>query len=147
MTLLYADTSAIARAYLTDEAGHEELRTLLFESDDRVVTSELARVELASAIVSGARTGRTPGWEVVLATMEADTGSAGMIALIALRPESILPSAFRLVTEHRLRTLDAIHLAVAMEAGPRLAAGEGFEFVTRDRDQASAARALGLTVR
>ena len=86
-------------------------------------------------MVSASRTGRTPDWEEVLATMEADTGPAGMIALIALQRESILPSAFRLVTEHRLRTLAAIHLAVAIE------------FVTRDRDQAAAARALGFTVR
>jgi len=98
-------------------------------------------------MVSASRTGRTPDWEEVLATMEADTGPAGMIALIALQRESILPSAFRLVTEHRLRTLAAIHLAVAIEEGPRLAAGEAIEFVTRDRDQAAAARALGLTVR
>ncbi len=147
MTLLYVDTSALARAYLTDEVGHEQLRTLLFESDYRVVTSELARIELASAIVSASRTGRTPNWEEVLATMEADTGPAGVIALIALRRESNLPSALRLVTEHRLRTLDAIHLAVAIEEGPRLAAGEGIEFITRDHDQAAAARALGLTVR
>ncbi len=147
MTLVYADTSALARAYLTDEVGHEQLRTLLFESDYRVVTSELARIELASAIVSASRTGRTPGWEEVLATMEADTGPAGMIALIALRRELILPAALRLVAEHRLRTLDAIHLAVAMEEGPRLAAGDEIQFVTRDRDQAAAARALGLTVR
>ncbi|MDQ3407530.1 MAG: type II toxin-antitoxin system VapC family toxin [Chloroflexota bacterium] len=147
MTLVYADTSALARAYLTDEVGHEQLRTLLFESDYRVVTSELARIELASAIVSASRTGRTPGWEEVLATMEADTGPAGMIALIALRRELILPAALRLVAEHRLRTLDAIHLAVAMEEGPRLAAGDEIQFVTLDRDQAAAARALGLTVR
>ena len=112
-----------------------------------MVTSELARIELASAIVSASRTGRSPDWEEVLATMETDTGPAGMIALIALRRESILPSASRLVTEHRLRTLDAIHLAVAIEEGPRLAAGEEMAFVTRDRDQAAAARALGLTVR
>ncbi len=112
-----------------------------------MVTSELARIELASAMVSASRTGRTPDWEEVLATMEADTGPAGMIALIALRRESILPSAFRLVTEHRLRTLAAIHLAVAIEEGPRLAAREDIEFVTRDRDQAAAARALGLAVR
>lgn len=147
MTLLYVDTSALARAYLTDEVGQEQLRTLLFESDYRVVTSELARIELASAMVSASRTGRTPDWEEVLATMEADTGPAGMIALIALQRESILPSAFRLVTEHRLRTLAAIHLAVAIEEGPRLAAREDIEFVTRDRDQAAAARALGLAVR
>jgi len=147
VTLVYADTSALARAYLTDEVGHEQLRTLLFESDYRVVTSELARIELANAIVWASRTGRTPGWEEVLATMEADTGPAGMIALIALRRELILPAALRLVAEHRLRTLDAIHLAVAMEEGPRLAARDEIQFVTRDRDEAAAARAVGLTVR
>lgn len=79
--------------------------------------------------------------------MEVDTGPHGRIMLIRLLPELVLTTAHRLVLDHSIRTLDAIHLAAAMEAGPRLAAGEEIHFVTRDRDQAAAARALGLTVR
>ncbi|MBA2487996.1 MAG: hypothetical protein H0V36_01580 [Chloroflexi bacterium] len=52
-----------------------------------------------------------------------------------------------IVTDHRVPTLDAIHLAVAIEECPALADGEAIEFVTRDRDQAAAAVALRLMVR
>ena len=50
MTLLYADTSALVRAYFEDEPDHAPLRERLLEGGEPVVTSELARVELASAI-------------------------------------------------------------------------------------------------
>ena len=49
--------------------------------------------------------------------------------------------------EHRLRTLDAMHLAVAAEEAPALADEGEVVFVTRDQDQATAAAALGLTLR
>ena len=147
MTLQYADTSAIARAYLPDEPEHHELRRALLRADGPVVTSEVARIEVASAIMSASRSGRATGWQSVLATVEKDMGPDGPITLISLRRAVILATAYRLVLEHRLRTLDAIHLAVAIEECPGLAAGEEVAFVTRGRDQAAAAGALGLTVR
>ncbi len=69
------------------------------------------------------------------------------ISLLQLRPDMALPLAHRLVIDHALRTLDAIHLAVALEECPPLAGDAGVVFVTRDRAQARAARGLGLTVR
>jgi len=147
LTLQYADTSAIARAYLPDEPEHHELRRALLRADGPVVTSEVARIEVASAIMSASRSGRATGWQSVLATVEKDMGPDGPITLISLRRAVILATAYRLVLEHRLRTLDAIHLAVAIEECPGLAAGEEVAFVTRGRDQAAAAGALGLTVR
>ncbi len=54
MTLLYADPSALARAYLADEPDHAMLREMLLAGPDQVVTSALARVELASAIRAAA---------------------------------------------------------------------------------------------
>lgn len=146
MTLLYADTSALARAYLADEPDHAALRALLLEGDDSVVTSELARLELASAIRGAARTRRGVPARDLLAVIEADCSEDGPVSLLRLRPEVVLPAAYRLVLRHRLRSLDAIHIAVALEQAP-LAAEERLEFVTRDRDQARAARASGLVVR
>ncbi|MGH2670789.1 MAG: PIN domain-containing protein, partial [bacterium] len=63
MSLLYADTSALVRAYFEDEPDHARLREKLLEGEEPVVTSELARVELASAIRAAAETGRlrSPG--------------------------------------------------------------------------------------
>lgn len=146
MTLLYADTSALARAYLPDEPDHETLRAILLEGTEPVVTSELARLELASAITAAARAKRLPRVRRLLARIETDLGSDGPVALVVLRSDVVFPTALRLVIEHRLRTLDAIHLAVAIEEFSDPAPAEGLAFVTRDRQQAAAARAMGLSV-
>jgi hypothetical protein len=99
--VLFADTSALARAYLHDEVETRTLRGLLFESGEVVVAS-----------------------------------------VVDLDPPIILPCARDLVLEHRLGTLHAIHLAVAVEERRR--SPDPVVFVTRDADQAAAARALGF---
>jgi predicted nucleic acid-binding protein len=147
LTVLYADPSALARAYLADEPDHAVLRTLLLEGSDAVVTSDLTRVELASAVRAAGRAGRLRTWREVLERIDLDCGAGGPVGLIALRPTVVLEAAYLLVLEHRLRTLDAIHLAVAVEEGLAASAGEELLFVTRDADQAAAAPALGLAVR
>lgn len=146
MTLRYADPSALIRAYLDDETEGADLATMLLQGRDPTVTSAIARVELASALRAAGRSGRLPTWDVTLDRIEADVAAEGRVKLIPLRVDPILESARRLVLDHRLRTLDAIHLAVALEDGRTLAAGEKLVFVTRDADQAAAAAALGLAV-
>jgi predicted nucleic acid-binding protein len=146
VTLLYADTSALVRAYFEDESDHSLLRAQLLEGVDPVVTTELARVELASAIRAAALAGRLRRSAGLLARIDADCDENGPVALLRLRADTVLPAAYGLVLEHRLRTLDAIHLAVAIEECPVLAGDDDVVFVTRDEDQASAARALGFTV-
>jgi hypothetical protein len=146
LTLLYADTSAILRAYFADEPDHATLRAILLEGGDPVVTSEVARVEIASAVRAVARAGRLPTWRQLLARIDADCAGTGPLTLLALRPEIILPTARGLLLEHRLRTLDALHLAVAIEEVPALAYGAQVAFVTRDEGQAAAAVAVGFAV-
>lgn len=144
--MIYADASAIARAYLSDEPDHDELRTALLEGPGLVVTSELSRVEVASAVVRAARGGRLLSSETVLAQVEADFDADGPLRPIAFRSAVVLKAAYELVVEHELRALDAIHLAVALEECPAIAGGDDVVFVTRDDEQAAAARALGLAV-
>ena len=144
MSLIYADSSALIRAYFPDEADHVDLRTLLLEGNEAVVTSEIARLELASAARAVSSVGRLSRWSELLARIDVDLAEGGPIGPIGLRPDLILPAAYRLVVEHRLRTLDAIHLAVCVEECPAFAGDDTIIFVTRDREQAAAARALGL---
>lgn len=146
MSLLYADTSALVRAYFADEPGHAVLRVRLLEGREPVVTSAIARVELASAVRAAASGRRLGRWRDVLARIDADLAEGGRIDPIELRPDVILPAAYRLVVDYRLRTLDAIHLAVCAEECPALAGDDDIVFVTRDRPQADAARALGFAV-
>ncbi len=145
--MLYADTSVFVRAYLKDEPDQLRLRATVLEGGDTVVTSELARVEFASAVRAAAQAGRVGEWQELLDQFDADCQPDGRIRLVALRADVILPSAYRLVIEHRLRTLDAIHLAVALDQRDQLAALGELAFVTRDANQAAAAAALGFDVR
>jgi hypothetical protein len=146
VSVRYADTSALVRCYLVDEADHERLRALLLEGREPVVTSEITRVELASALDTAARSGRLrrPDW--LLARADADCGPDGPIALLALDPGTVLPRARQLVLDHPVRTLDAIHLAVAATTAAELAAGEPLGFVTCNQRQAQTADALGLVL-
>ncbi len=144
MSVIYADTSVLVRAYLVDEPDHELLRYRLLEADEPVVTSELTRVELASAVMAAARQGRLGQPEVVLNRFDADCADDGPVALLRLDPVPVLQLARELVRGHLVRTLDAIHLAVARTTAAELAAGEPLIVVTRDDRQAEVARALGL---
>lgn len=140
----YADTSALVRAYFSQEEDHEQLRDLLLDGDHPVVTSVLTRVEFASAVAAAARAGRLRRYRVLLDRFDADSGDDGPLTLLDLDTASALPLARRLVREHQVRTLDALHLAVALTDAVELAAGEPVSMVTRDCAQADAAESLGL---
>ena len=140
----YCDSSAILRAYLADEDGHEQMRHLLAAHDISVVTSALADVEITAAVFAAARGGRIDDPAAAIAEIAADEG--GPLVLIALDGAGVLALARALCERHRLRALDAIHLAVALTDAQELADGRPFVFITRDADQAAAARAEGLVV-
>ena len=141
MSVLYADASVLVRAYVAGEPEHEAQRDLLLAGDQEVVTSEIARIELASAVQAAVRAGRIRRAEVLLRRFDSDCADGGPIALLALDREVVLQAAYDLVLRFRLRTLDAVHLAVA--TGDPAIAGD-VVLVTRDADQAAAARTLGL---
>lgn len=107
-----------------------------------MIASELVRVELARAAQNAARARRIVDLARVLQRIEGDLGS--LIGLVDLEASIIMPRARDLVLEHRLGTLDAIHLGVAVEERRR--SPDPLVFVTRDADQATAARALGFAV-
>ena len=144
--MLYADASVIVAAYLGDEPDHARWHALLFEGTDPVVVSEVVRVEIASAVSGAARAGRLSHGPVLIARFEADCAAGGPIKLLALRSGVVVDRAVRLVQEYRLRALDALHLAVAIEDARPLAGADAFVFATRDRYQADAAMALGFQV-
>ncbi|GHG72661.1 type II toxin-antitoxin system VapC family toxin [Amycolatopsis acidiphila] len=146
MSAVYADTSAVVSAYFADEPEHAALREFLLSGKNRVLTSELTRVEFASAVTAAKRAGRIPDGRAFLDQFDEDARS-GLLGLIPLVASRIMPAARRLVTEnHPLRTLDAIHLAVALHETAPLTSGEPVALVTRDQRQAEAAKAHGLEV-
>ncbi len=108
------------------------------------MTSALTRVEFASMTSAATRAGRIRHPQQILDRFDADCSDDGPLTLLRLDSDATLPLAYRLVGEHRLRTLDALHIAVALTAADL--AAEPVAFLTRDKDQAAAAAAAGLAV-
>jgi hypothetical protein len=142
--LLYADTSAIVGAYVPDEPDHRTLNRLLLAGDDPIVTSELTLVEFGSAMARAHRAHRVTDPDKVVANFVADCSNPGVFCVVTMTSGSILPLARKLTLEHRLRSLDAIHLATALIRGISFAGTEDFAMVTRDQRQTVAAKACGL---
>jgi predicted nucleic acid-binding protein len=147
VTALDVDTSALVTAYLHDEPEHGKFRELLFEGAALVLSSDFTRIEFTSALTAAKRVGRIPDPSPVLAHFDDFASAQGDLVLIPFTSRSVIPAARRLVTEnYPLRTLDAIHLAVAMHATAELTGGEPAMFVTRDDRRADAAKANGFEV-
>jgi len=144
--VLYVDTSALVTAYLRDEPEHDKFRKLLLEGDAPILSSDFTRIEFAGAMTAAKRTGRIPDPAAVLAHFDHLASPDGDLVLIPFNPDRVIPAAQRLVTEnYPVRTLDAIHIAVAMHTAG-LTGGEPITFVTRDERQAEAAEANGFEV-
>ncbi len=124
---IYLDASALVRLVLA-EAGWEGLVSYLADHSQRVV-SAIAVTEVRRAVLrSGGSAARARRAEDVLARVD----------LVAVTTD-VLRRAGELVPAS-LRTLDAIHLATAMEVGPLAAV------VSYDHRLTEAARANGLEV-
>lgn len=121
----YLDSSALVKL-VAEERESASLRSALADARSRV-SCTLARVEVVRAV-------RAKGPQAVRSARETLEG----VELIELDTE-LLDLAAEL--DAPLRSLDAIHLAAAMELGDELEA-----IVTYDVQMARAATALGLPV-
>ena len=123
----YVDTSALVKLVVM-EAETPALRSWIATSNTELVSSDLARAELLRAVR------RVSAERMVQARAVLDS-----IALVAI-DTATFESAGRLEPAI-LRTLDAIHVAAALELGDDL---DGM--VTYDDRLAEAARANGIAV-
>lgn len=123
MTLLYLDTSALARLY-TREEGHEHVSAEYAQSSG-VVCHDITFVEMASAL--GGRRRRklmTQGmYEQAQRDFEADWPTFRHVAI----DPPLLSDAARLAQSSGLRAYDAVHLAAALALVPL-----GVRFMTFD---------------
>lgn len=136
--ILYIDTSALIKAYVTEDAS-EDVLALMGEADV-VATSRLAYPEATAALARRGREGH----------LAAPALARAMEALRAQRREFLTieldeDSAVALVLRHPLRAADALHLAAALEVAAT--AGEAhLVFACYDRRLNEAAQAEGLAV-
>ncbi len=122
---VYVDTSALVKL-VRFEAETDGLRAYLRSRPDQVA-SVVAAIELARAVRRGGE-----GDDVLPSVLD-------RVTLLSL--EGAIVERARTIGPATLRTLDAIHLATALEL-----AGELEAFVTYDARLAEAARSLALSV-
>jgi predicted nucleic acid-binding protein len=143
--IAYVDSSVLARAYLRDEAGSEEARRLLADPAIGTATGPWTRIEVSAAIVRAANAGRPVVAADALAELDGDLEPHGRVALLSAPAGEVEAKALAITREHGLRALDALHVALAWIAIPKLAdKGEPIGFASRDGDQATVAESLGF---
>jgi len=134
--LIYLDTSVVVAFYVPEPASTRAERAV--RSEPCPAISDLTEVEFFSAVARKVREGGLSPEDAgrVMATLLSHLAE-GLYARIVLEPMH-----YRLARDWfarfavPLRTLDALHLAVASASGAKL--------VTADRALSRAARALGL---
>ncbi len=130
MTLFYADSSALVKLVRAEpETG--ALRSYFSGAD--IVSCDLVLAELPRAIRRAASDDPKLPLERLVEQAGEVIDAVGLIALD--RPLLLAAGAF---SEPGLRTLDAVHLAAAVQVSPLDA------FVSYDERQAAAARLAGL---
>lgn len=140
MTGLYLDTSALAKWYL-NEPFSEQFEAFIQEEPTAAI-SRLSVVEFRCLLARRRRAGEiTKGIESrVYASFEKDVG-AGFLQVYPVTDEHLI-AALVLITRlgrYPLRTLDALHLAIAQSIHCR-------RLATGDKTMADAGKAAGLGV-
>jgi len=125
--VFYLDTSAAAKLVVA-EKGSTGLRRWVTSRDDRMFSSDLLRTELLRA------TRRTAPEQMVQARAVLDS-------LVLLTLSTSVCERAAILEPEVMRSLDALHLAAALEIGDEL---EGV--VTYDQRLAAGAEALGISV-
>ncbi|MBS4097170.1 MAG: type II toxin-antitoxin system VapC family toxin [Sulfuricella sp.] len=139
MNSLYLDTSALVKWYLPEEYS-DEFETFISAIPGAHISS-LATVEFRCALNRRRRAGEIPdelvGETYLTFTRQVDAGYLNLLPM----NDSHFQSAAKLVelSTTPLRTLDALHLAAAQNAGCS-------EFATADRILAGSAHNLGFIV-
>lgn len=143
MTTYFLDTSALAKRYLV-ETGSGWIKSFFLPTlNPVIVISELTPVEMFSLLARRQR-------ERYISPQDSAAFRADFLVhfekqyLVVNLESSILLQARSLVTNHKLRTLDAIQLASAVHAAHIL--GESLTFLSADIDLLTAATSEGFVV-
>ena len=132
--IVFVDTSALASAYLGDEADGAWIANTIFDGPDPVVVSELTDLEIARTLVGARQSGRININEMTdrLDAYSDDTATDGPIGVLPVTSDTIQRSK-QFVLRGKLRSLDALHLAAAQLLAE--ASKEEVVILTRDDKQ------------
>ena len=137
--IVYADTSALVKLFVTEE-GSEATRDMLRQAQ-AMGTGLLTRAELGAALARGARRGLLWEEEALESRPRLETVWPTWIHLAV--DEDLVCRAEVLAWEHGLRGYDAVHLAAALAWQERV--GSSIILATFDRELWEAAQQAGLT--
>jgi hypothetical protein len=138
--VVYLDTSALAKWYLNETGSEEFVRFI--QGVEVAVISSLTRTEIRSLLARRRRMGELDaGLEGVIYATFQDDVSRGHLRLYEISDERFAEAANLIARypEYPLRTLDALHLAVARHWGIEAMA-------TADGAMADAAAGMGFKV-
>jgi len=142
----YYDTSALCRHYHA-ETGSDRVEALFEEDGARHVISRLTYVECHSAFALKVRTGQITGDDFALLRrrLRADVHRRSLVVARTLRLHFDLAESLlvKYSLTQRLRTLDALHLAIALDLRAK---GSIDTLVSADAVLVSLARSEGLAV-
>jgi uncharacterized protein len=136
--MIYFDTSAFAKKYFTNETGHGKVLEILKTNPAKLFTSALTYIEALSALTR--RKHEIRDYDEAISALRDDWDAFSVWAI----DDEILTSAAELITIHRLRSADAVHLATALSISRHMK-GSAL-FVCSDTDLAQAAEEEGLSV-
>jgi predicted nucleic acid-binding protein len=142
----YYDTSALCQNYHREE-GSTKVEALLVDQTTRHVISRLTHLEIQSAFALKVRTGEIApaDFDLLRKRFRADVHQRRFVVVRLLRRH--FDAAEKLIVKHaattRLRTLDALHLAIALDLNETNIANT---FVCADGLFVQLARREGLVV-
>jgi predicted nucleic acid-binding protein len=141
LNVFFVDTSALGRRYLVEVGSAWVLTWITPAAGNIIVVADLAPVEMFSVFARRQREGTLlvgsvpPLQSNLMLHMEKEYLSVALDA-------PVLIEARRLVSYHKLRTLDAIQLACALRAKVQL--NDLITFICSDNDLLAAASAEGF---
>lgn len=136
--MIFWDTSAFVRCYVSRHSGHARAANLL-ASRERQAGSVLLLPEATGALTRLAGSDRVLR-DKAMKAMRSDLSNFELLPADIAQAEL----AARVAVDRRLRGADALHVATAVLLSRELA--WRLRFVTSDADQAQAARSEGLKV-
>lgn len=135
---VFLDSSALVKVVVDEE--DTELASSIVEEADRIFCSQLAYVEVLSALARRRRNRELSDDSFKQAAVVLEHRWASLTTIAVTEPR--IRSAAALVSRYPLSGADAVHLASAYS----IHASDALVFVTWDRRQARAASDLGFTV-
>jgi predicted nucleic acid-binding protein len=148
----YLDASVLVKAYVWEVGTADVLRVLREARSTparaRVITSRIAFAEAMSAVSRREAAGELTlaNANVLEARLRMDFTGPILPYVILDAGRALVHHAADLTRRHRLRALDAVHLATSMAARFNAPAGMGFQFGSADRRLNAAAVSEGLTI-